>query len=146
MDKYIHIVPFDYDKHYTSVEALLQSSLGHSLTNKTQEQINVLVRTYPTTRSKRPATVFGCIAHKNIGPTTQITELAIDRKDRGKGYGSFLVRHVEKLITYRPAIIFLMPSVGSEEFYERLGYKDIGDPFNENNSIPYMYMGKELHT
>lgn len=76
--------------------------------------------------------------------SARIKAVAILPEYQKKGLGKYLMEHVEKIAKekgYRKVV--LMGRVSVEVFYEKLGYKTIGDPF-DYHTIPHVDMEKSL--
>ena len=70
------------------------------------------------------------------GYLVQINELVIDKEFRGKGYGSFLIRHAIALGKKQGSDFFLLDSdfhrLKAHEFYTKQGFKKTGYIFKKN--------------
>lgn len=76
--------------------------------------------------------------------TARIKSVAILEKHRKKGLGTYLMEYVEDIARKRGYTkVNLMGRVAVEEFYHKLGYKTISEPF-DYHTIPHIDMVKEL--
>jgi ribosomal protein S18 acetylase RimI-like enzyme len=123
----LHIVPFEYAKHYTATCTILnQVLLSDLVLNDPKDIKTLLVRRYPATRSKRPDQVLGVIAYntkKNSTITkTYIKDLAIAPEHQRKGYGRRLMKYVESIPSSNTHLLSFGSSEEARSFYEKLGY------------------------
>ena len=141
----VRIVPFEYEKHMSAISSLnlFQPliSMDGSIQDPAQE-IKVLVKPYPATRSKRPDTVLGALAHQTVDypieTFTRIKALEIVSRYQGKGYGRLLMQHIEKPRSpNKKHCILLLPITKARPFYKKLGYVNY-----KNMSF---YLHKELN-
>lgn len=76
--------------------------------------------------------------------TARIKSVAIDEELRGKGLGKYLMDYVEDIARKKGyKKVNLMGRVSVQVFYEKLGYKTIGQPF-DYHTIPHVDMTKSL--
>ncbi len=76
--------------------------------------------------------------------TARIKSVAILEEYRRKGLGRYLMEYVENIARERGyKKVNLMGRVSVEGFYNKLGYKTIGEPF-DYHTIPHIDMVKEL--
>lgn len=76
--------------------------------------------------------------------SARIKAVAILPEYQKKGLGKYLMEHVEKIAKEKGYTkVVLMGRVSVEVFYEKLGYKTIGDPF-DYHTIPHVDMEKSL--
>ncbi|AJG40999.1 acetyltransferase [Thermotoga sp. RQ7] len=72
----------------------------------------------------------------------KIERVAILKEERGKGYGRFLMKEVEReLVSKGAKKLVLNAQIQVKGFYERLGYEVKGEIFYEAN-IPHVRMEK----
>lgn len=75
--------------------------------------------------------------------TARIKSVAILEEYRRKGLGRYLMEYVENIARERGyKKVNLMGRVSVEGFYNKLGYKTIGEPF-DYHTIPHIDMVKE---
>jgi len=68
--------------------------------------------------------------------------VAVLREKRGKGFGSFMMKEIERKIIFEGGEkIVLNAQIHVKGFYERLGYKQVGEVFVEAG-IPHVRMEK----
>ncbi len=77
---------------------------------------------------------------KENGTLAKITRVAVLREARGQNIGAALIRHIEA--TAPVSRFALDAQVHALPFYERLGYKAVGDVFMEAG-IPHRHMRKD---
>lgn len=89
------------------------------------------------------ATIRYKIDEKNRRAT--LGRLAVLRPYRGHGYGALMIQYLEKMLSfkYRPLTIELGGQHQLKHYYERLGYKVIGVPYNDANILHYHFI-KEI--
>lgn len=76
--------------------------------------------------------------------TARIKSVAILEEYRRKGLGRYLMEYVENIARERGyKKVNLMGRVSVEGFYNKLGYKTIGEPF-DYHTIPHIDMVKKL--
>ena len=75
---------------------------------------------------------------------SQIRQMAVWKDLQGRGYGRFLMTAVEPILgASGVGRIFLNARHTAIDFYARLGYEGVGDPFTEVG-IPHLRMEKAL--
>ena len=75
-----------------------------------------------------------------LSPTGRIGRVAVVRTERGRGVGRALMKRLEREASDRGIRrLWLAAQVAAVPFYERLGYRQKGDPFIEAG-IPHRWM------
>lgn len=136
----------DYgSKEYTQMVDLrtqiLRKPLGLSFSNEDleKEKDNLLIAAYEDDE------MLGCCMLIQVDPTTvQLRQMAVKAGLQGKGVGRVLMQFAENLARDRCNKKMIMharkTAIG---FYEKLGYKVVGEEFSELN-IPHFNMEKNL--
>lgn len=76
--------------------------------------------------------------------TARIKNVAIFKEYRGTGLGRYLMDFIENIARERGYTkAALMGRVSVEDFYKKLGYKSIGEPY-DYKTIPHVDMIKDL--
>jgi predicted GNAT family N-acyltransferase len=76
--------------------------------------------------------------------TAKIERVAVTRTSRGKGLGSRIMNFIESSLVERGCRQAVLDSqIGALGFYEKLGYKPVGQTFEEAG-IPHIKMTKKL--
>ena len=83
------------------------------------EDTEGLVRGYALTTINR-------LVHTN-GRSAQLQELVVDHLAQGSGIGTLLIETLEQACRDRDVKQLTVPSRGSADFYERLGYRSTAD-------------------
>lgn len=89
--------------------------------------------------------MLGCCILTKVGPqTVRLRQMAVKPGLQGKGIGRVLMQFAENLARDRGNTTITMHSRKSAiGFYEKLGYRVVGDEFNEV-TIPHFVMEKDL--
>ncbi len=89
--------------------------------------------------------VVGTLLLSDVEPrVVRMRQVAVLPELRGRGLGALLVHAAEALCTERGArLLFAHAREGVVPFYERLGYRVVGEPFVEV-TIPHRRVEKEL--
>ena len=88
--------------------------------------------------------LVGCLLMKTIGKEEiKMRQVAVDEDYQGKGVGKKLVLYSEKFTAENGfSLIILHARKSAVPFYEKLGYKIVGDEFIEV-TLPHLKMKKE---
>ena len=62
---------------------------------------------------------------------------AVLATNRGKGYGLIILKHMINELKHINSVIYLHAQVQVVEFYEKVGFKKIGDKFDEVGIMHY---------
>ena len=89
--------------------------------------------------------VIGCMIMQKINVfTIKMRQLAVSEEKQRKNIGTKLVKHAEQLATQLGYTkIFLYARINVREFYEKLGYKAVGEE-HMLIGIPHITMEKPL--
>jgi predicted GNAT family N-acyltransferase len=88
-------------------------------------------------------TIIACVvAVPDTGSLVQIRQMAVARDHRSKGVGTHLMQYIEESLLKKGfSNFFLNARREAVSFYQKLGYRTIGDEFLEV-SIPHRKMEK----
>ena len=76
---------------------------------------------------------------------TQIRGMAVLENNQGKGFGRLLVEHSEKILkTQNAPLIWFNARINAVGFYQKMGYKIIGNSFEIPNVGEHYVMWKKL--
>lgn len=91
------------------------------------------------------AELLACVVAKPTSPTAvQLRQMAVDPTQQGRGYGRRLLGSVEPALVERGyTSVTLHARVPAIGFYEKLGYRPVGDEFEEVG-IAHVEMQKDL--
>ena len=98
---------------------------------------------------EEPGTVVGCVlfhpdSAEGEPPGGRLFQMAVHPRLQGQGLGARLVRHLEEALRERGYVrVHLHARAGVVPFYERLGYRTYGEPFDEVG-IPHRTMERQL--
>ncbi|PBJ73667.1 putative actyltransferase-like [Trypanosoma cruzi] len=84
-----------------------------------------------------------CGVHAYDTPVVKVERVCVRRPHRGKGYGVFLMKEVEKYAREKMGIstLVLHAKLPVKKFYKRLGFHETSDEFMESN-ISHITMSK----
>src|SRR3954452_2383629 len=120
---------------------ILRKPLGLSFTEEDleKEKDNLLIAAYEDDE------MLGCCMLIQVTPdTVQLRQMAVKAGLQGKGIGRVLMQFAENIARDRGnKKIFMHARKSAAGFYEKLGYKVVGDEFTEV-TIPHYNMEKEL--
>ena len=67
----------------------------------------------------------------------KMERFAVLATNRGKGYGLIILKHMINKLKHINSVIYLHAQVQVVEFYEKVGFKKIGDKFDEVGIMHY---------
>ena len=67
----------------------------------------------------------------------KMERFAVLATNRGKGYGLIILKHMINELKHINSVIYLHAQVQVVEFYEKVGFKKIGDKFDEVGIMHY---------
>lgn len=74
----------------------------------------------------------GCARYRWVGPDIKLERLAVLKEERGKGYGTFIMKRLLEIsLGLKPRNIYLHSQITAKRFYERFGFEASGPVFRE---------------
>lgn len=74
----------------------------------------------------------GCGRFRWVGPDIKLERIAVLRSERGNGYGTLIVKGLlEEVRGKGPSSIYLNSQTSVKGFYERCGFRPVGEEFLE---------------
>jgi predicted GNAT family N-acyltransferase len=131
----------DYEAMVKLRDEVLRKPLGLTFTNEEldKEKDNLLIGAFEDDQ------IMGCCMLVEEKPqTVRLRQMAVVNDLQGKGYGKVLMQFAENLARDRGyKKITMHARKNALGFYEKMGYKKVGQEFEEI-TIPHYVMEKEL--
>lgn len=142
--KIIEFESTEYEQMVDLRSKILRTPLGLTFTEKQleAEKDDILLGSFDEKDNRIKAC---CILSKVDDSTIKLRQMAVSEEFQGKGIGRKLIAYAEKVAKekgFRKIIMNARKSV--DGFYEKLGYKVVGDEFIEV-SIPHYKMEKTIN-